>query len=56
MISKIKKSDAKLLQEFQNLKKLFIKLNKALPSNASIERLFSVTDSILSPSRCHLCT
>lgn len=41
-------------KKFVGLKKLFLKYNSAMPSSASVERLFSCAKKVLSPSRTKL--
>lgn len=42
------------LKKFKNIEKLFLKYNSAMPSSASVERLFSAAKRVLSPSRMSL--
>lgn len=51
---KSKRTDLKLLHDFPKLKKQFIKFNTALPSSASVERMFSMGNLVLTPLRGHL--
>lgn len=51
---KSKRTDIESLNDFPKLKKLFIKFNTALPSSASVERMFSIGNSVCQPSRGRL--
>ncbi|KAL6418750.1 hypothetical protein ACFW04_014245 [Cataglyphis niger] len=43
-----------ILNDYTAIKKLFIKYNTALPSNASVERMFTVDGSVMTPQRGYL--
>lgn len=43
-----------MLNDYTAIKKLFIKYNTALPSSTSVERMFSVGGSVITPQRGHL--
>ncbi|EZA53798.1 hypothetical protein X777_06862, partial [Ooceraea biroi] len=43
-----------MLNDYTTIKKHFIKYNTALPSSASVERMFSVDGSVITPQRGHL--
>lgn len=48
---KCKLCHVEMLNDYPNIKKLFIKFNAPLPSSASVERLFSIRNSVLTQQR-----
>jgi len=47
-------SNIDMLNDYNRIRKFFIKYNTALPSSASVERMFSVGGSVVTPQRGNL--
>jgi len=47
-------SNIDMLNDYNRIRKFFIRYNTALPSSASVERMFSVGGSVVTPQRGNL--
>ncbi|KAK9736087.1 Zinc finger, C2H2 type [Popillia japonica] len=50
-----KRTDLNMLDNYQHVKEVFLKYNTALPSSASVDRLFSLASIVNAPEKAAIC-